>query len=216
VLTPPNVASIVVVPVPVVKAEPLLLMIATVTSEELQVTCEARFSFEPSLNVPFAENDCRLPSAMFGFAGVIAIAVKVALVTVKVDVPATPAREAVIVAEPGAFPATMPNNPEALLIVATVELEDVHATEFVISWVVPSVSVPVAVKPVDVPAATVGVVGEMVMPVNPSTVKLAVPLTPFREQVIVTEPFATPETIFALSVATLVSDEVQVPTVSIC
>lgn len=207
---------IVVVPVPVVEAVPVLLMIATLMSDELQVTCEPRFSVDPSLKVPCAEKDCRLPNPILGFAGVIFIELKVALVTVKAAVPACPANVAVIVALPDAFPVIKPNDPEATLAVATVGSDVVHATEFVMSCIVPSVSVPFAVSPIDVPAATEGVDGVTVMAVNPSTVRLAAPLTPFSVQVMVTGPLATPVTMFALTVALLVSDDVHEPTVSMC
>jgi hypothetical protein len=57
----------------------------------------------------------------------------VAFVTVNVATPICPASVAVTVAVPGALPAARPNDPAALLIVATDGSDDVHATEFVTS-----------------------------------------------------------------------------------
>jgi hypothetical protein len=109
-----------------------------------------------------------------------------------------------------------PKEPEAALSVTTVELEEVQIAELVTSWVVPSVKVAFAVKAVDVPCANVALAGEIVIAVSPSTVRFAVPLTAPSEQPIVTAPVATPDTMFALTVAIVVSEELQVQTVSRC
>jgi hypothetical protein len=66
----------------------------------------------------------------------------------------------------------------------------------------------------DVFSAKLALLGEIVMAVNPSTVKFAVPFTPFSVQVIATGPFDTPVTTFPLIVATLVADDVQAHTVA--
>lgn len=216
-MTPPSTAPIVVVPVPVVEAAPVLLMIATVISDELQATCPIRLSVVPSLNVPIAVNCCGEPKAIFGFAGLIVIELKVAFVTVNGATPTTPKNEAVTVAVPGAFPVAKPNEPDALLRVATDGFEDVHSTEFVRFCDVPSVSVPVATKPIDVPAATLGLAGVIVIAVSDSTVRLAALLTtPPSWQVIVAAPFDSPLTIPLLTVATAGAEDVQVATVSTC
>jgi hypothetical protein len=104
-----------------------------------------------------------------------------------------------------------------LLTVVVAGFDDVHSTEFVSFCVVPSASVPVATKPTEVPDATVPLPGEIVIAVSASTVKLAVLLTPPSKQVMVAGPFDIPVTIpFPLIVATAVSDDVQLATVSIC
>ena len=51
-----SVAPIDVDPMPVVKASPVLLIIATAWSDEVQVTCWVRFSVDRSLKDPCAEN----------------------------------------------------------------------------------------------------------------------------------------------------------------
>ena len=80
-----------------------------------------------------------------------------------------------------------------------------------------SVSVPVAIKLIDVPAATLGLAGEIVMAVSASTVSIAVAVTDPSWQVMVTGPidnaFTTPT---PLTVATPVADDDQVAKVSIC
>ena len=151
-------------------------------------------------------------------AGLIVIEFSVASVTVNEDTPTCPENAAITVTVPGATPAAWPNDPDASLMVATAGFDDVHSTELVISCVVPSVSVPVATKPTDVFSATPPLAGVVfVIAVNPSTVRLAVPLTPPSEQVIVTgPPVDAPVTTFPLTEATLVFEDVQVVTVSIC
>lgn len=71
-----------------------------------------------------------------GFAGVTAIDVNVATaaVTVRLAVPVTPLRAAVMVADPAAMPVARP----AALMVATLVSELVHVTEEVTLAVEPS------------------------------------------------------------------------------
>jgi hypothetical protein len=142
------------------------------------------------------------------------IALRVAFVTVNEETPICPASDAVTAALPGALPMAVPNDPEASLIVTTDGFDDVQTTEFVRSCIVPSVRVPVAVKLTDVFCAKLAFGGEIVMAVNSSTAKFAVPLTPFREQVMVTAPAATPVAIFPLSEANPVSEDDQAQTVA--
>jgi hypothetical protein len=107
-------------------------------------------------------------------------------------------------------------------MIATVGFDDVHSTELVIFCVVPSASVAVATKLTDVFSATLPLAGVVIViagavALSPSTVRLAVPLTPPSEQVIVTgPPFEFPVTIFPLTDATLVAEDVQVATASRC
>ena len=86
--------------------------------------------------VPVAINCYVNPSAMLGLVGVTAIADSVALFTVRVVVPETVPKVAVIVAEPAATDVASPLEPAVLLIVATDTFEELHATNDVISCVV--------------------------------------------------------------------------------
>ncbi len=81
-----------------------------------------------------AVNCLRVPRSSCGFAGVMAIETRIALVIVNVTWPATPDNLAVTVTEPVERLDAKPE-PE---IVATLLLEDDHTTEAVISWLVPS------------------------------------------------------------------------------
>ncbi len=146
----------------------------------------------------------------------IAIELSVAFVTVNEATPTCPENTAITVAVPGATPAAWPNDPEASLMIATAGFDDVHSTELVIFCVVASASVAVATKPIDVFSATLPLAGVILIAVTPSTVRLAVALTPFSEQLIVTGPFDTPVTIFPVTEATLGAEDVQVATVSRC
>lgn len=97
-------------------------------------------------------------------AGLIAIAVITAAVTVKLAAgELMPLSDAVIVALPTATPVAIA---VALLIVATAVLPDTQSTWLVMSAVVASEYVPVAVKCVFNPLATVAVVGVSAMLVS--------------------------------------------------
>jgi hypothetical protein len=119
----------VVVPLPEEVANPKLLITATPVLLEVHVanvvsTCEL-----PSLKDPVAVNCWLFPEVIVALAGVTAIAVRLALVTVKVIVPAgTEPNTALIVALPGATPRT---TPVVLETVATVASLDVQVAESV-------------------------------------------------------------------------------------
>jgi len=83
---------------------------------------------------------------MLGLIGVTAIEDRVALVTVRVVIPETAPSVAVIVVEPTATDVASPLEPAALLIVATDPAEELHVTTNVISCVVASEKVPVAIN----------------------------------------------------------------------
>ena len=123
------VAVIVVVPVPALFAKPVALTVATFTEDDDQVTSSVRFSVEPSLKLPVAVNSWEVPRAMLALLGATVIEVKVALVTVNDAVPTCPAKSAVIVAVPGAWPVAIPFVPAALLTVATDAGDEVHDTD---------------------------------------------------------------------------------------
>jgi len=75
---------------------------------------------------------------MLGLVGVTAIEDSVAAATVRVVVPETAPRVALIVVEPAATDVASPLEPAALLIVATGKVEEFHVTSDDISCVVAS------------------------------------------------------------------------------
>ena len=95
-------------------------------------------------------------------AGVTAIDDSVAPVTVKAAVPDTPPNVALMFVVPAATPVAMP----LAEIVAAEVVWEAHATLVVITCVVPSLKVPVAVKPSLVPGAMERPVGVTVMEVT--------------------------------------------------
>ena len=136
--TPSIVAVIVVVPDPDGVAAPLLSTMATVTSDDFQRTCGVIVSLLPSLKWPTALNCCEPPSATVGVAGVNVIDVRVAPVIVAWEEPTIPFSTAPIVAVPGVSPITPPKFPGTLLMIPTAADDDVHVTDDVRFWVVPS------------------------------------------------------------------------------
>lgn len=140
-----------------------------------------------------AINCCVVPFALIGSVGVTAIDTSVAAVTVKFVVPLIVPDVAVMVTEPVSAAVAIPLVPDALLIVATALFVDDHVTAEVISWVVLSVYIPVAVNCCVVPFALTGLVGVMLIDdsVAGVTVKPVVPLIDPRVAVIVTEPVLT-------------------------
>src|SRR5207249_8608810 len=84
-MTPPELAPIVVVPIPLAVANPAMLgafaIVATLEEDELQCVVSVTSCTVLSLNVPVATNCCVLPSATDGVSGEIAIDTKVPLLT---------------------------------------------------------------------------------------------------------------------------------------
>src|SRR5438270_749135 len=114
-VTPLKVALIVEVPVPTPVARPAVVMVATVVVAEAHVTELVRFCVELSVNVPVAVNCCVVPLATLGLAGVTAIEVNAAAVTVSTVEPVTPLKVALIVEVPVPTPVARP----AVVMVAT-------------------------------------------------------------------------------------------------
>jgi hypothetical protein len=166
-MPPPEVAVIVDVPTATVVALPLvpatLLMVATATADELQVTDAVRSCVVLSEKVPVAVNCWGVPRAMLGFVGVTAMETRVADVTVRVVEPEMPPEVAVIVAVPAATAVALPLVPAALLMVAKDAADELQVTEVVRSCVVLSEKVPVAVNCWVVPRAMLGLVGVTAM-----------------------------------------------------
>jgi len=117
-------------------------MVAIPVALEVHVADPVRFWLLPSVYVPIALNCSVVPSAIELFAGVTAIDTSAAAATLNPVEPVMPPEAALIVVFP--IPTVLAIPP--LLIVATVTADDVHVAVLVRSWVVPSVSVPVAVN----------------------------------------------------------------------
>jgi len=165
----PEVAVMVVTPVVRAVARPLLLTVAIVVSEELQVTCVVISWVVPSAYVPVAVNCWVAPPGMFGLAGVTAREDSVEEVTVRIVFPETVPTVAVIVAVPAARAVAKP----VLLTVATVVSEELQAAWVVISPLGPTANVPVAVNCWEAPIDMVGLVGLTAMEVGS-----AIPFSP--------------------------------------
>lgn len=103
--TEPKLAVIVVAPVPALVATPCLPITATLAFKEVQFTCFVRSCMVLSLKLPVAVNDADAPKTMEEFAGVTAIEMRVAFVTVKFAEPKTEPKMAMIVVVPGPWPA---------------------------------------------------------------------------------------------------------------
>lgn len=156
--------------------------------------------------------------------GVTARETSVAGVTVRVVEPETLPDVAVIVVEPAATEVAIPLEPVALLIEAAPVLEELQLTDAVISCVVLSENVPVAVNCCVVPFAMLGLVGVTVMAtscaavtvrrVEPDTLPAFAEIValPARLQFTLMRPgaFAAAAVTSPVISATLESDELQV------
>lgn len=129
----PLVAEIVVVPKEVAVANPVLLMVADgaveVQTEALVISC-----CDPSVNVPIASNCAEKPTGREEFAGVTAIELSTAGVTVRTLVPVTEPK----LAETVVAPVPMLDAKPLLLITATVGADDVQVLVLVKLSVEPS------------------------------------------------------------------------------
>ena len=126
--TPFRLALIVVVPVEALLASPFALMVATVTSDEVQPTWTVILTTELSVKDPWAANSCDDPKLIVGLLGVTSIEVRVAFVTVRLVVALIPAKAAETVLVPVATPVATPALSAELLTVATDGVEEVHVT----------------------------------------------------------------------------------------
>src|ERR1700749_827142 len=95
---------------------PLTVIEAMFVFDELQVTVPVISCVDPSEKVPVAVNCCKVPSGIDGLAGVTAMEVTVALVTVKVAFAETFPEAAVMVDVPGATPSARPGAPFTLIV----------------------------------------------------------------------------------------------------
>lgn len=135
----PEEAVIVAVPIPALLANPVLLMVAVVRVSLDHVTALLRSCVLPSVNVPVAANCCIVPSASVGVAGPMVSDTSAAEVTVSVVLPLTVPALAVMVAAPCPSLLATPCVPDALLIVATVVVSELHCTVPVMFCMLPSV-----------------------------------------------------------------------------
>jgi hypothetical protein len=151
--------------------------------------------------------------------GAIVMVDRVAVVTVSVAVCVTDPSAAVIMVVPPPTAVASPMVGPVMLMVATELLEDVHSTDAVISWVVPSLKFPVAKYCCDVPSAIVVVADDMVMEFSVAgvTVSRDVPeMLPNDAVMVVVPPPAAMGVAIPLDPAALlivaiaVSEEVQV------
>jgi hypothetical protein len=205
----PETALMVVDPAPTVEARPEAEMVAAPVFVELQVTEAVRFWVLPSLKVPEAVNCSVSPLAIKGFAGVTLMEESVVAVTVRVVEPEIAPETALMVVDP--VP-TAEARPAAEMVAVPVFVE-LHVTEAVRFWVLPSLKVPVAVNCSVSPLAIEGLVGVTLTDASVAALMVSVifPVTPLNTPWMIVEPVATPvarppEVI----VATAVFSEVQV------
>jgi hypothetical protein len=196
-VTPWKVALIVAVPAATAVASPglpaALLIVATLGFAELQVTEDVNACVVPSGRIPVATNCKVVPSAMVAMDGVTVIAASVPGMTVRVVVPMRPWKVALILVVPAVTAVACPGLPAALLIVATPGTEEAQVTVVVRSWLVPSLKMPTAVNGRVVLTPIVGLVGVTVIAARVAavTVRVLVPVRPWKVALIVVEPAAT-------------------------
>ena len=148
---PEKLAVIVVVPSARDVASPfepdVLLMVATLSFDEVQVADDDISCVVWSVKVPMAINCWVFPSAMLWFFGVTAIDAKTAGVTVSAaEGDVTPENSAVISAEPTATDVASPFELDVLLIVAMPVSDESQVANVVRFCTVLSASVPEAVN----------------------------------------------------------------------
>jgi hypothetical protein len=159
-LTPPVAAAAVTVhpPVATVVAFPPLVIVSTLEFEEVQVTFPVTSFVVPSEYVPAALNCFFSPSAIVALPGITLIELRRELPTASVVVLEIAAELALIVELPGTRALASPGVPETLMV-ATAGLDEVQVTVAVISRVLPSENLPLAVNFCVRPAATEGLAG---------------------------------------------------------
>jgi hypothetical protein len=190
--TLPSAAVIVELPAPVPVTSPwlpaVLLTVATLTSDDVHVTCEVRFCVVLSVYVPVAVMSRVVSRGKVGVGGVTAMLTKTALVTCSVVVPETAPKVAVMRLSPTERVDAKP----APLMVATAGVPEVQATWVVRSCVVLFEKLPVAVNCRVVPSGLEGSAG--VIEIDDSvalvTVSVVEPWSVPKDAVIVVVPTA--------------------------
>lgn len=125
------VTGLLVIPTPV--ANPLVVIVTLVISEEVHCTILVISCVLWSLRVAVAVYCCCKPSAIGALAGVTAMLVMVALETVNEALPEIDPNVAVMVVWPAPTAVAKPHKPGALLMVATDVFDEVHVTADVMS-----------------------------------------------------------------------------------
>jgi len=179
----PDVAFIVVVPIPREVASPFepvaLLINAIAVAEEFHVTDDVRSCVELSENVPVAIKCKVLPRAMLGLAGVTVKDVSTAGITVSSAGPeVTLVKDDVIEAVPTSTAVALPFELVALLMVATPALDVDQVATVVNVCVFPFARVPVAVNCCVVPLAMLTGEGVTTIDDRAEDVSVAVPDAP--------------------------------------
>lgn len=126
----PEVAEITVVPEPALVAIPWepdeLPIMATAADEDAQVTDVVRFAVDPSVYRPVARNCSEPPIGMVVPCGLISMAARIPLVTVRLPDPDTPPKTALMTVFPLLVLETRPLLPDVLLTVATPGTDEVQ------------------------------------------------------------------------------------------
>ena len=148
--TAPKVAVMVLVPAATVVARPVpAAIVALAGVPEVQVTEAVKSCVDASVNVPIAVN-CRVrPAAVDGLAGVTAMETRRAVLTVNDVLPEIVPKTAETVVTPGSTAMASP----ILEILATARFDEAQVTDPVISCVVASPNVPVAVNGCVIPSS---------------------------------------------------------------
>lgn len=217
-MIPEKDAVIMVSPVPTEKASPskpgAMLKLATDVFEELQVTDVVKSCVLPSVKCPVAVKGWVKPTIILAETGETVIVPSTACVTVSVVEPETPPKSAPIVVVPTPTDVASPLDPDVLLIVATPVFEELQVTEEVMSCVVLSENVPVAMNCWVFPRAMLGFTGVTAIDTSTAAVTVRVAdgdVTPSNAAVISVEPspvaVASP---LLLMVATPLSEEFQI------
>jgi hypothetical protein len=163
----PEVAVMSVVPVPCAVAKPLLSIVATLVSDDFQVTAFVMSTVVPSSSVAIAVN-CFVPLEVIeALVGLIAIERKFATVTVTLVEPLIVTEVAVTLIVPYETPDSKP----LFDTVATEVSSEDQLTEPVMTFVLPSLYVPVAVICLVLSTVTDGVTGVTVMLVSVGSTK---------------------------------------------
>jgi hypothetical protein len=192
---PPRVAEMVELPGVSPLANPLLPpTVAAAVLEELHVTRAVKLCVLPSVKVPVAENCSLVFCAMLGLAGRTVIETRFFASTVEVTLPVIAPEVAVMVTVPRFLPVASP----LTVIEATAAGEELHPTLPVMSCVVLSENVPVAVNCCTVPSGMDTPTGVTLMEVRVALVMVrtaleeTLPEAPVALAVIVDVPGATP------------------------
>lgn len=214
-LIAPDCAVIVTTPADSPVAKPAPLTIATLVSDEDQLTSVSMFSLEPSVKVPAAVYCRPEAGAIPAVVGVRLIDARVAELTVTSVVPVTfvvpKVKVARMFAVPAVTPLTKPGTVEPFPTVAAAVLSELQVTVAVMSCWVESLNTPVADKRRAPPVGMVTFVGEINTDVIVAsvTVNVVEPTTLPRVAVTVVWPGARAEAMAALTVATEGFEDVQ-------